>query len=490
MRTAIAEPMKLGPSDVRAIALSGVVVLDTLGVAGLVGGESLVWLALLSLLFVVPYALLVAELGAAFPEEGGPYAWVRLAFGRPTGALCALLYWIATPIWLGGTLAIVAVSVFEAFLADLGGARWAFALAFIWLAAVAACVDLRRARWIPATGAIVRIALLALLTGSTVIYGLAHGVHGISARELEPTWAGLVAAAPLLLFGLLGLELPSTLGRELRRPARDVPAGVARVSLGTVALYAAPLVALLIVLPARDRAGIGGFIDAIRAVFTVYGGRVDVQGVAHLSGAGSVLVELASLGFIYALLTGAATWLIGGNRVLAAAAADGAAPRILGRRSTRSGAPVAAAILAGVTASAVLALTYELASGRFGRYLAAMVGVAVSTVLLSYLLVFPSLLRLRRTHAGTPRPFVVPGGTGGAWACTILTSASALFVAVQLLYPGLGLPHPDTMLPASFEGLRRRYEEAVIVPLAGCLALAAVCWLIGRREAQASVRDV
>jgi glutamate:GABA antiporter len=105
-----------------------------------------------------------------------------------------------------------------------------------------------------------------------------------------------------------------------------------------------------------------------------------------------VLGDLASLGSVYALLTGAATWLIGGNRLLAAAAADGAAPRIL----------------AGVTASAVLALTYELAPGRFARYLSAMVGVAVSTVLLSYLLVFPSLLRLRRTHAGTPRPFSVP----------------------------------------------------------------------------------
>ena len=200
-----------------------------------------------------------------------------------------------------------------------------------------------------------------------------------------------------------------------------------------------------------------------------------MQGVPHLSGAGSVLGDLMSLGFVYALLTGAATWLIGGNRVLAAAAADGAAPRILGRRSTRSGAPVAAGILAGFAATAVLTLTYELAPGRFGRYLAAMVGFTVSTVLLSYLLVFPSLLRLRRTHAGRRGRSACREAQAGAWACTILTTAGALFGAIQLLYPGLGLPHPDTMLPASFEGLRRRYEEAVVLPLAGCLALAALC---------------
>jgi amino acid transporter len=478
----------LGARDARAILLSGVIVLDTLGVLGQVGGQSIVWLALLGAFFVVPYALLVAELGSAFPAEGGPYAWVRLAFGRAAGALCAVLYWIANPIWLGGTLAIVAVAVFESFFTGLGDGRDVFAGVFVWVAVAVSLMDLRVARWIPATGAIVRVVLLGLLTVSIVIYGISNGVHGISASELEPSATGLVAAVPLLVFGLLGLELPSTLGRELRDPARDVPAVVTRGSLYSLALYAAPLAAMLIVLPLRERAGIGGFIDAIRAVFTVYGGTIDVQGVPHLSGAGTVLGDLAAIGFVYALLSGGATWLICGNRVLAAAGADGALPRLLGRRAPRSNAPIAVGLLSGVVASAMLLLTYSL-TDRLTRYLAAMVALAVCTVLLSYLLVFPSLVRLRRTHPDVPRPFAVPGGAAGAWLCSGLATAVAAVAAVELIYPGLGLSHPDAMLPASFMGLRTRYEQAVALPLAGCLALAALGWLAARLSGRAPVSD-
>jgi amino acid transporter len=471
----------LGRRDLGALVVSGVVVLDTLGVLGQVGGQAIVWLVLLAAVFVVPYALLVAELGSGFPGEEGPAGWVRLAFGRPASALCAVLYWAANPIWLGGTLAIVSVSVFEAFFTGLGGAREPAAALFVWLAVGAALLDAGRARRLLAVGAAFRVALVAFLTASVVVYGIANGVHGIAARELRPTTSGLVIAVPLLLFGLLGLELPAALARD----RRDLPHVARAGAVAAVSLYAAPLAAMLVVLPADERSGIGGYIDGMRAVFTVYGGHVDVQGVPHLAGAGSLVARIAAIGFIVALLTGAASWLIGSNRVLAAAASAGTLPRLLGHARRDSGTPVVTALLGGIAATAVLALSYELADGRFARYLAAMVGVGVSTVLLAYLLVFPSLVRLRLTRAGDARPFAVPGGIAGAWACSIVTTAVAAFGALELIYPGLGLSHPDSMLPASFTGLRHRYEQAIAIPIAACVVLALLGWLIARREARA-----
>jgi amino acid transporter len=48
-------------------------------------------------------AKLRRELGAAIPDEGGAYVWVRTAFGRFAGALTSLLSWAGTPMWLGGS---------------------------------------------------------------------------------------------------------------------------------------------------------------------------------------------------------------------------------------------------------------------------------------------------------------------------------------------------------------------------------------------------
>ena len=58
------------------------------------------------------------------PDEGGPYVWVRLAFGRFAGALTSLLYWAGTPMWLGGSLTVVAIAVWQRFVSDLSGG-WA-----------------------------------------------------------------------------------------------------------------------------------------------------------------------------------------------------------------------------------------------------------------------------------------------------------------------------------------------------------------------------
>jgi hypothetical protein len=66
-------------------------------------------------LFLIPYGMLVAELGSAFPVEGGPYEWVKISFGRLVGSVTAVLYWPTNPIWIGGTLAATAIATLNAF---------------------------------------------------------------------------------------------------------------------------------------------------------------------------------------------------------------------------------------------------------------------------------------------------------------------------------------------------------------------------------------
>jgi amino acid transporter len=459
-------------------ALSGAIALDTIGSAAQAGGQVLTWLVALCICFLLPYALIVAELGAAFPGTGGPYTWVRLAFGRPAASLSALLYWIANPIWLGGTLAVVTVSVIESFFVDLHGARDPVALLFVWAVAGAAMLRPPQIDVLARVGAALRLALLGFLGLSAVLYGIANGVHGASLGDFRPTGSALVVAVPVLIYGLLGLELPSAAGIGAETPGR-LPRSILGASLATALAYVVPLLAMVVVLPGERLASIGGFVEATRTLCTVYGGGVDVQGTAHLTGAGDVLADVLAFGFIATLATGGATWLRGANAVQAAAARDGAAPRPLGRLSP-SGAPVVVGLIAGAVATITMALAYELASGHLDRYFDAMLGLGISTVLASYLLVFPSLLRLRRTRPDVPRPFRIPGGTAGAVACTLLTTGIALFATVELLYPGLGLAHPDALLPGSFQGLRARYEESLAVPLAGLALLAALVQAGGR----------
>jgi amino acid transporter len=82
---------ELGRLDAICLLIAAIVVLDTLGAVATGGAQTLVWLAVVAVLFFVPAGMVIAELGAVFPNQGGPYVWTRLAFGRVTGSLVSLV---------------------------------------------------------------------------------------------------------------------------------------------------------------------------------------------------------------------------------------------------------------------------------------------------------------------------------------------------------------------------------------------------------------
>jgi Amino acid permease len=81
------------------------------------------WLILLAIVFVLPYALLMAEVGSAFTQEGGPYEWTKLAFGRLQGAIAAVPYWVTNPLWVGGSPAFIATEAWSENLFNIGSVR-------------------------------------------------------------------------------------------------------------------------------------------------------------------------------------------------------------------------------------------------------------------------------------------------------------------------------------------------------------------------------
>ena len=68
--------------DLILFTVSAILLLDTLTAAASVGVASLFWWLCLGMVFFVPFAMICAEMGCAYPEQGGIYAWIRDAFGR------------------------------------------------------------------------------------------------------------------------------------------------------------------------------------------------------------------------------------------------------------------------------------------------------------------------------------------------------------------------------------------------------------------------
>jgi glutamate:GABA antiporter len=486
-----------GRFDIFFFLICTIVGLDTLGAVSSYGAQAFVWLVFLAVFFFLPYALLTAELGSSFREEGGSYIWTKLSLGRFAGGVASVLYWLSNPIWLGGALTITALSVFNEFFFKLNHlGSYIFALAFIWFATWAAILSFGVGKWIPTIGAWGRVLLLTGFTLTVFLYALQHGVHGVGGGDFKPTWAVFIAAVPVLFFNFVGFELPSAAGDEMKDAQRDVPYTIRRALIVAVLAYGIPILSILLVLPSSQITSLGGFVDAIKTVFTVYGGSITTAAngtvTADLTGAGKVLGTIAAAGFIWALLSSGTTWIMGADRAQAVAAYDGAGPRALGIFSKRWGTPIAVNLLSGVFASVMFIGAFELTSGNSAKYFTVALGLAISTTTISYLFIFPALYILRRTHPHVPRPFKIPGGDGVAFVVSLLTTLWALLATVSLLWPGF-LADWNKSLPEGFENQRMNYELSQFIPLAVFIAIGIGFYIAGtptrRQEVQVSLID-
>jgi amino acid transporter len=265
------------------------------------------------------------------------------------------------------------------------------------------------------------------------------------------------------MFAMSGFECKTAAGEEMTDAQHDVPRAIGSSALVSVACYLLPVFAILLVMPAGQVSSLAGFMDAAARAFTVYG---SAQGA---------LVDLAALAFIFTLLTQGAAWMMGSDRVLAAVGMDGTFPRALGVISERFGTPVRVNLISGVVATVFSIVAINLASGNAASTFEIVLTIAISTVLLSYLLIYPAALRLRRTHADVPRPFRAPA----IRLCTVLATAFIALGCWVAVFPGTLEPlfgveydFKDTW------GVSRGHFEALTL---GTLAVIAAIALIGYR---------
>jgi glutamate:GABA antiporter len=485
-----------GRADIFFFLVCTLVGIDGLGSLATSGGEGFTWLLICVVLFAVPSALLLAELGAAYTGEGGPYVWVRMAFGHLAGAVNNFFYWVTNPVWMGGTLVGTALGGLVTFFNDgedySTTFKYVFAAVFIWAGVLFAILSFKIGKWVATIGAIARFLLLGLFSVLVIAYGAENGFHGPDAGSYLPSASGFVALVPLVLFSLVGFELPNAAGEEMEDPARDVPPGIIKSVVATALLYGVPLLGILVVLPTSQATGLAGFPDALRQALTVFGGTVanndDGTVTATLTGFSTGVGWIMGILVVIVAFTSGLTWIMGSDRTLAVSCYDGAGPRSLGKFSARFGTPLRVNVLSGVISSAIFVLATEITDGDAYKFFTVALNLAISTTLISYLGIFPAAWRLRRRNPHHPLPFKAPM----LRVLTVISVAWILFCTVEILFPGLGDGwFSEAYRPDSWgEDERWTYLFTELVPIVVFAAIATAFWAIGRREQAADQREL
>ncbi len=421
----------LGVKDMTMFSVSAILLLDTLAAGAAVGTSSVGWWLLLAIVFFVPYALICCEMGTAWPEQGGIYAWIRRAYGPRWASRAAWAYWVNVAVWFPAISILFAGILSQLLGLQLSlGAQIGIGIAMTWIAVGVNTIALDAGKWIPNLGAILKLIVFAVIIFGAIGYVGEHGMaNELNWHSVLPVWDGGLQYITVIIYGMLGFELVSAGSEEMHEPRRDVPRAIFASGLIIILMYTLATVAILAAVPVADIDLVEGLMDTLY----LFLGDSDAGRAAALA-----------LGFaaLYTFFSNGVTWSMGANRAAAEAAAEGELPAMLGWEHPRLGTPVGAAVATGVVSTVVLVVYGLLADSNEDLFWALFAFSAV-IFLLPYVgmtLAFPRLRTLEPDH---PRPFRVSGGHAiarllGYGCATILMLAIVLFVYV----PGDGMQWP------------------------------------------------
>jgi amino acid transporter len=355
----------------------------------------------------VPTALMVGELAAALPEEGGYYAWVRRALGP---------FWGYQEAWLSLAASVFDMGIYPTlFVLYLGKLSPAlvpspFAVGLIVVAAGAA-YNLAGARAVGQGSELMTVALLAPFAVLAAMAFFGHGpatpVVVTAAKAADAAGEGGADAAPGIVSGIvcamwnyMGWDNASTVAGEVDRPQTTYP----RAVLIAVALVA---VTYLIPFAAMRAAGVdpsqwdtGAWVDVARA----FGG-------APLAVAVVVGGAVSAFGMFNALT-------LSYSRLPAVLAEDGYLPRVFARRLPH-GAPWVSVVACCAAWTASLGLSFD-----------RLLSLDIMLYGTSLVLEFVALVVLRVREPKLARPFRIPGGTA---AVVVVSAGPVLLLGVALV---------------------------------------------------------
>ena len=416
--------------DMVLFTVSAILLLDTLTAAASIGAPSVFWWIFLGVIFFVPFALICAEMGCAYPEQGGIYAWIRDGFGGRWASRATWCYWVNTAVWIPAIFILFAGVFKQMFFPELSlGWQIGIGIVLTWLAVLVNVVTLDIGKWVPNLGAIFKVIIFLAIIVGAYLYVQQNGMaNPLTLETLKPNWSDSLQYIPAIIYGMLGFELVSAGSEEMKDPARDVPRSILISGIIIIVLYLLGTMAVLAAIPAGDINLVEGLIDTLRLFF---GG----------SQAGELLVLVLGIGALYTFFSNGVTWALGCNRAAAEAATEGELPRIFALES-RMGTPVGAAVLMGAVSTVVLVL-YGFLAGSNEDLFWSLFAFSAVIFLLPYQGMFLAFLKMRRVDPVHPRPYRVPGGMitarALAWSCfTVLAISIVLFVYT----PGEGLQLP------------------------------------------------
>ncbi len=376
----------LGVRDLTFLYVAAIANLNLVPVIA-ASGPTTVWLWLAALaLFFLPQGIAVIELSNHFPQEGGIYVWTKEMFGDFHGFLCGWCYWTNNMFYIPTLLFyLVGIITYTGGHYISGFSQnplffFCLTIGLLWLTALANVRGLGVGKWVNNAGGLGAVvtatSLMALAIFVVSRYGIMIPAHSFALGQID--WR-IVSSFGVICFGLVGLELGSVMGDEIKDPKRSVPRSVFLGGTLSGLLYIGSTLALLLAIPPQD-------VSVVQGV---------VQGVDKMSGGlgvGWLLIPVAVLLGI-AVVGSTSAWLSGSARILFVSGIDRYLPKMFGKIHPRYDTPHVAIISFAAFSSVLIGMSF-IGRATVKEAYVTLLDLAVVLQMISYLYLYGSLAKI------------------------------------------------------------------------------------------------
>lgn len=420
------EPDTLKHRDIFLGMICVMFFLDTVGPVASMGASAITWTLIITLVFVFPSGLIMAEMGSSYPAEGGMYAWVKMAFGPRWGARMSWLYWANNAIWIPSTT-IFMVSVFcQIFLSKVNFIyQLLMNILLIWIIILFGLRPLHSATRLTNLTAIFKVAITIAMGIMAVIF-LSKGnapANDLSLTAFRPSVDESFLFLSALVYNYMGFEVMSSTGNRIKNPTRDVPrATIVNVFLVSV-LYIVAILAIIIIVPAEDMT----IVEAIMDCFLF----ADIPSLSK-----NIVVYSIGIVFLFILFGQAVTWIVAAGRLAAGAAKDNELPKLFGVMHKKNDTPVGALIITGIVGT-VLVLLYGITVNNAEDLFWTLFSFTNIIFLTPYIINYQAFLKLRQTRPPALHAYRLPGSDRTGKVLARLCQIILLFTIFIIIFtPG------------------------------------------------------
>ena len=390
--------------------------------AAAIGNSQFFWWIFLIIAFLLPYGLVVSELGTTYDDEGGLYDWVRRAFGDKWGSRVSWYYWINFPLWMASLAFLFpeTIALMTGFELDLIPTL-AIELAFVWIVVFMSFSKVSDSGWILNLSAVLKVLIAVSVGGLGIYYAVTNGfASDMSPATFLPSMdASSLTYLSIILFNFMGFEAIAVFANDMENPKKQIPTAIIAGGIAIAAIYLFSSFGIGAAIPSNEVSLDSGIMDA----------------VAIMAGNGSLLFIAIGVVFLITLFGNMISWSFGVNYVAAHAADKKNMPGVFARLN-KKGVPTGAALVNGVIASALVLVSPIMSAVGLDGFFWIFFSMNIVFLLICYMPMFPAFLKLRSVDPDRMRIFRMPGGKAAAtvacWVPVVLLILSMIATIVSL----------------------------------------------------------